>query len=53
MNINKEWHQKHKMPKNATEKERISWHIEHEKHCGCRRMPESLRKKLEKYEFQG
>ncbi len=34
--INREWHQHHVMPKNASEDERIAWHIEHAEHCGCR-----------------
>ena len=34
--INREWHETHVMPKNASEDERIAWHSEHAKHCGCR-----------------
>lgn len=34
--INKEWHLKHKMPKNASFDERVKWHLEHQKHCNCR-----------------
>lgn len=45
MSINKIWHQKHKMPKNPSEKERMKWHKEHVKHCGCRPFPESLKRK--------
>lgn len=36
MSINKEWHLKHKMPKNATFEQRLKWHREHNRHCGCR-----------------
>ncbi|QQS44334.1 hypothetical protein IPM65_01910 [Candidatus Roizmanbacteria bacterium] len=36
MNINKEWHLAHKMPKNPTLDERIQWHSEHVKNCQCR-----------------
>ena len=43
MSINSEWHQKNRMPKNPTEKERLDWHIEHAKNCSCRPMPESLK----------
>lgn len=42
--INKEWHLKNRMPKNATLEQRIKWHIEHEKNCKCRKMPEKIRK---------
>lgn len=40
--INKEWHLVHKMPKNATLKQRIAWHEQHVKHCSCREMPASI-----------
>ena len=41
--LNAEWHKQHRMPKNPTEEQRIVWHIEHAKHCGCREMPEKLK----------
>lgn len=41
--INKEWHEAHRMPKNAKLDQRIQWHIEHAKNCGCREMPEKIR----------
>lgn len=44
MKINKEWHRKHRVPKNATAGQRAKWHREHAKHCACRPMPESLKK---------
>jgi len=46
--INKEWHEKHRMPKNATITQRIEWHLEHERHCNCRPMPEKLKEELRK-----
>ena len=42
MPINKEWHLKHKMPKNPTLEQRIKWHLAHEKHCTCRPIPDKL-----------
>jgi hypothetical protein len=36
--INAEWHSKHKMPKNPSLDQRLKWHIEHARQCGCRRM---------------
>ncbi|HUC79055.1 MAG TPA: hypothetical protein VMQ58_02325 [Candidatus Saccharimonadales bacterium] len=42
--MNKLWHEQHKLPKNATEEERLKWHIEHQKQCGCRPIPKSLQK---------
>lgn len=48
MAINREWHLKNRMPKNATPEQRLRWHMEHEKHCACRKMTEEMRGKLEK-----
>ncbi len=42
--MNKEWHAKNKMPKKATLKERIDWHVQHQRFCACREMPKSLLK---------
>lgn len=42
MQINKEWHSQNKMPKNATIAQRVKWHIEHVKQCGCREIPKSI-----------
>jgi hypothetical protein len=46
MKINKEWHLKHKMPKNPTLAERIKWHLAHEKNCSCRPMPSKLKEQM-------
>ncbi len=48
MKINKEWHLKNRMPRNATLQQRINWHLEHLKHCTCRDMPENIKKEIEK-----
>jgi hypothetical protein len=42
MGINKEWHLKNKMPKNAKFEERVKWHLAHQKNCNCRPIPEKL-----------
>ncbi len=42
MAINKEWHLKNKMPKNAKFEERVKWHLAHQKNCNCRSIPEKL-----------
>ena len=46
--MNKEWHSKHKMPKNPTAEQRLKWHIEHAKNCGCRPIPKSLQAKAKR-----
>ncbi len=34
--INKVWHMKNIMPKNATFEQRVDWHRQHQKNCPCR-----------------
>jgi hypothetical protein len=36
--INKEWHEKNRMVKNPTLDQRVSWHVEHARHCQCRKL---------------
>jgi hypothetical protein len=42
MPINAAWHKAHVMPKNAPKEDRIAWHREHAKQCGCRPVPPAL-----------
>jgi len=47
--INAAWHKKHPMPKNATIEQRITWHLDHLKHCGCRNdIPAKLKLEMKK-----
>lgn len=49
MQINKEWHLSHPMPKNATVEQRIEWHLAHLKHCRCRPdIPGKLKEEMKK-----
>lgn len=48
MAINRSWHEKNRMPKNASEEQRIAWHLEHVKHCPCRPIPEKLQALIRK-----
>ncbi|HME52077.1 MAG TPA: hypothetical protein VKM55_07655 [Candidatus Lokiarchaeia archaeon] len=48
MPINKEWHASNKLPRNAKLDDRIKWHLEHEKNCGCRSIPENLKEEIKK-----
>jgi hypothetical protein len=48
MVINKEWHQKNKMPKNATFEERVEWHKGHKKNCQCMPVPGKLLEEMKK-----
>lgn len=47
--INPEWHKAHVMPKNATEEQRIAWHVEHAKHCGCREITSGVAELFRKH----
>jgi DNA-3-methyladenine glycosylase I len=39
MTVNARWHLAHAMPRSASDRERLRWHLQHQKHCGCRPMP--------------
>ena len=44
--INKEWHERNRMPARAGIEQRIEWHGEHVKHCACRPIPEGVKKAM-------
>ncbi len=48
MALNEAWHQANPMPKKATLEQRIKWHLEHERECGCRGIPPKLREEIKK-----
>jgi hypothetical protein len=50
--INAVWHKSHPMPKNPTLEQRITWHIEHAKHCSCREIPAKLREEMKKRDIE-
>jgi hypothetical protein len=33
--INEKWHAGHRMPPRATLEERVAWHVDHARNCGC------------------
>jgi hypothetical protein len=45
--LNKEWHRLNRMPPKATRAQRVEWHAAHASACGCRAIPESIRKDVE------
>ena len=49
--INKAWHLKNAMAKNPTLEQRVAWHREHNKNCGCR--PGFPKKLLEEMKKKG
>ncbi len=48
--MNADWHARHVMPKPATTAQRIAWHVEHAKECGCRPIPEPLQREIDRRE---
>jgi hypothetical protein len=48
MKINKDWHTKNKMPKNAIFEQRVKWHLEHQKNCPRRPIPKKLVEEMKK-----
>lgn len=44
--INATWHKSHRMPRNATAKQRLEWHLAHAKVCGCRKLSAAMLKEL-------
>ena len=50
--INKEWHLAHKMPKNPNIEQRIEWHLEHAKHCECRKIEGKIAEEMKKRGIQ-
>lgn len=48
MNLNAEWHRAHPMPPKATFEERVAWHREHVRECGCRQPPPDIAARLER-----
>lgn len=47
--LNREWHETHVMPHNASKEQRVAWHAGHARACDCRAMPESLRDAVEAF----
>jgi len=52
MKLNKEWHRAHPMPANPTLEQRIKWHLEHQQHCACRKIPGKLAEEIKRKEFK-
>ena len=46
--FNKQWHAEHRLGKGAGLDDRIQWHLEHDKVCGCRPIPDAILKEIER-----
>jgi len=40
--MNAAWHQENRMPDRATLRQRVKWHLEHVRECGCRPIPRTI-----------
>jgi hypothetical protein len=50
--LNVTWHKMHPMPKNPSLLERIDWHLDHYKNCGCREIPPKLKDEIKKLKIK-
>ena len=48
MKLNATWHRGHPMPLHPTIDQRIEWHLEHARNCGCREIPPKLIAEMQK-----
>jgi hypothetical protein len=46
MALNAAWHEKHPMPAKPTFEQRVRWHEEHARECGCRKPPADIAARL-------
>lgn len=46
--INAEWHSKHRMPEKPTLDQRVEWHFQHARHCGCRPLHGQILEEMKK-----
>jgi hypothetical protein len=46
--LNRDWHHRHVMAEAATVDERVKWHLEHAKSCGCRPIPDTVLEEMTK-----
>jgi hypothetical protein len=42
MALDAAWHRAHPMPEKATFEQRVAWHWEHVRACGCRKPPADI-----------
>ncbi len=47
MKINSEWHKINRMPTKATLNQRIQWHTDHARECGCREIPPKIKEQMQ------
>ncbi len=46
--INAAWHRANPMPRRPTLDQRVAWHLEHARNCGCRAITGKLKEEFER-----
>jgi len=46
--LNADWHRANPMPKKPSLDQRIAWHLDHARNCGCRAITGKLRQEFER-----
>ena len=46
--LNRDWHHEHEMPVKATMEQRLEWHLEHARNCGCQPIPVKIAEEMKK-----
>jgi len=49
--VNKQWHEENRLAPGASFDERVRWHLEHAKACGCRPVPPKVLEEIERREL--
>jgi hypothetical protein len=47
--INAQWYKAHKMPEHPSQVQRAEWHIDHLKHCACRKPTPGVQKLIDEF----
>ncbi len=46
--MNADWHRAHVLGRGASWEDRVRWHEEHARECGCRRPPADIQAELDR-----
>jgi hypothetical protein len=46
--LNRQWHGQHQLSSRASLDERVRWHLEHAKVCGCRPIPARVLEEIDR-----
>ncbi|MGA2803184.1 MAG: hypothetical protein ABSF89_02165 [Acidimicrobiales bacterium] len=46
--LNRSWHEQHRLETKESLDDRVRWHMEHAKVCGCREIPPPVSEEIER-----